>query len=282
MSTNLCNLNCRFCTLNTPKGHNYAKNYGIHITLQNFIFILEKVINYGIKNVDLTPYTSDIFLIPNIMSMLKYINKTNVHFEYVTNFLEIDDNRLSILNKFDNFENAISIYGWDAESYVECANRNSYKKFIANFKLLSNYPNLIKHTRIYMRNGTLESMPNNSEIKLLINKYISKGAVLEEAEVINRNWGGTIDLGEPMIDKQGVCTRIIHENGILPNGDLVLCGCWTAASDELKIGNVFENSLEELYSIKDNSQLSKILTSQHCNIYSNMCKNCNDFEKLKD
>ena len=115
-------------------------------------------------------------------------------------------------------------------------------------------------------------------MKSLLQELIDIGAEVELAELNNKNWGGNLEFGED-IQKTGYCNRLIHENGITPEGDVVLCGCWAAFDNNLVMGNINTSSLEEIY---NNPLFKQIKLGQECGIYKYSCENCNDFYPAED
>ena len=68
----------------------------------------------------------------------------------------------------------------------------------------------------------------------------------------NSNWAGTIESTDYKVNKiPTACLHLYIGTQILENGDVSLCGCWDA-KQKMIIGNIFEQSFEEIYG--ENSQ----------------------------
>jgi sulfatase maturation enzyme AslB (radical SAM superfamily) len=155
LSTKTCNLDCNFCILHSEEGKKIATLNGSNMSLETFKKAVDKCIEYGITSFDLTPYTNDIFNVPSHHLMLQYIISKGVYFEFVTNFINVSEYVLNMLEKTDNYEMAISIYGLDEIDYFNNTNTDVFKIFKKNMeKLKTRYPNVVKNTRLYFRCDT--------------------------------------------------------------------------------------------------------------------------------
>ncbi len=277
ITTNHCQLRCKFC-LNTKLNNNFPKE--VH-SYEGFVETIDKCIEYGFNRFDLTPNIGDIFLDPDIMKKIEYLenNKNVERYEFVTNFLAIKKEDIEKLFHTNKCECAISIYGPNKDAYKEITGIIAFNRFLKNFVLLRDMSKKFDNFDIfmfYMRYSKLEDFPESS-IKECITDMLSKGAILENAETTNRNWGGMMldNVGE----KKGICSRLLSENGIYSNGDITACNCWDW-NKELIIGNMNEQSLEEIYSMS--SIYGNLLADQFKNIYAGPCITCDDFNGVRD
>ena len=224
ITTNHCQLRCNFC-LNSKLDANFPIE---SLSYDTFVKTIDKLITFGFNTFDLTPNIGDIFLDKDIYNKLTYFeNHERVkHYEFVSNFLALDEIGIKQIHCTQKCECAISIYGFDEKSYQETTGVNCFRKFHQNFKKLYG---LCKETKnsdafmFYMRYSALEDFPD-SEIKEMLIKMLEWGAELENAELVNRNWGGL--MLDNKCKKIGICSRLLKENGVYPNGDITACNCW--------------------------------------------------------
>ena len=276
ITTNHCQLQCKFCLNSKLKG-----NFPVDVmTYDQFVDVVDRCIDYGFDKFDLTPNVGDIFLDKDIMNKLIYLenNQYVKRYEFVTNFLAVTPLDITQLLHTQKCECAISIYGFDIDSYIETTGVNAYVKFKDNLCILGDFCDDYNNAdpfMFYMRYSKYEDFPYGV-IKNRMEKMMKMGATLENAETVNRNWAGLMidSVGE----KQGICSRILSENGIYPNGDITACNCWDWKK-ELIIGNMNEQELSEIYS--RDSIFGELLAEQFKNIYRGPCVKCDDFTPVR-
>ncbi len=264
-----CQLKCFFCL----EGSNYDIPRKI-FTVDKFKELVDRLLDHGFDQVDLTPVVGDIFQDPGIYEKMAYLNKKKLFFEYVSNILSLRKDKIEEVLSYEKMEFAISIYGWDEESYKKVTNKDHFKLFLKNLRLITEVPGCKENVRLYLRNGDWHEIPD-SEVKTLMEELYDRGATVEDAELTNKNWGSRLPFG-PEVKNKGLCNRFLFENGIYPNGDITLCNCWDWDGYFI-IGNIYENSLDEIYDLDINEKLHRFVKNQIMSRYEGPCKNCNDF-----
>jgi radical SAM protein with 4Fe4S-binding SPASM domain len=248
---------------------------------EKFVETIDKLTDYGFNSIELTPNVGDLFLDPEFTSKLTYLenNPKIKSYTFVSNFLAatpLDIYQIVLSQKCDC---AVSIYGYDQESYLKTTGIDAFDKFFDVYTLISSkcedYENAEPFT-FYMRCSTFEDLPE-CRLKRGIRSMMKLGAKLENGETMNRNWGGMMN--DNIGEKRGICSRVLAENGIYPNGDITACNCWDWKK-ELIIGNMNEQSLDEIYGEK--SKFSEILANQFRNKYIGPCIKCDDFSPARD
>lgn len=274
ITINKCQLQCTFCINSYLKG-----NVDIDMfSYDEFVKTIDRLTDFGFNSIELTPSVGDVLLDPDFMSKLTYLenNPKIKYYGFVTNLLAITPTDIYQLIYTQKCDCAISIYGHNAQTYEETTGIDAYDRFQENFSILGcksqDYENCDPFT-FYMRCSTFEELPE-SRLKRGMRTMMKYGAKIENGETINRNWGGL--MADNTGEKTGICSRVLTENGIYPNGDVSACGCWDW-NKELIIGNINEQSLEEIYST--NSKYGQLLASQFKNEYVGPCVKCDDFVK---
>lgn len=276
VTVNKCQLRCNFCINSLLNG----KVKETMFTYDQFVETVDRLIDFGVDHFEMTPNIGDVFLDPLFTAKITYLeNHPKVrYYGFVTNLLAITPLDMYQLILSQKCDCAISIYGYDEESYEKTTGVNAFNKFQENLSTLASkvedYENANPFT-FYMRYSKYEDFPE-SRTKRGMDFMMKLGAKLENGETMNRNWGGIMkdNIGE----KQGICSRILNENGVHPNGDISACDCWDW-NKELLIGNMNEQSLEEIYS--NDSKYSKLLNNQFKNIYEGPCIKCDDFSPAR-
>jgi hypothetical protein len=237
---------------------------------------LDLLTEFGYDTFDLTPTIGDVFDDVSSMEIFTILEKDPrvKRFEFVTNFISLTERDIQKIARMKKCECAISIYGRDQDEYEYITNRrNPWDKFLYNLKIVSTI-NDASSFMIYMRCCKYEQI-EGSEVGRLINRMIKNGAKLENAETVNRNWGGLVE-SEGSSEKIGLCSRILDENGVKPNGDITACCCWDW-NDELIIGNA--NDLKTTYS--ENGRFAELAWNQLKGRYEGPCVSCDDFSPVQ-
>jgi len=94
----------------------------------------------------------------------------------------------------------------------------------------------------------------------------------------NGNWCGLVEDDTfsnqiTMKEKSGPCWYAFIDNIVDVDGNIYLCGACDVER-KTKIGNLFEQSLDEIYDI--NGVYSKIINDQYENVYNGCCKECTE------
>lgn len=277
ITTNKCQLRCTFCINSLLDGKVDEDVY----SYEDFVGTIDKLTNFGYNSIELTPNVGDLFLDPLFTSKLTYLenNPKIKSYSFVSNFLAASPLDIYQLILSEKCDCAVSIYGYDRESYLKTTGIDAFDKFFEAFHIIGSktqdYENADPFT-FYMRCSTFEDFPE-CRVKHGIRSMMKEGAELENGETMNRNWGGIMN--ENVGAKKGICSRLLSENGVYKNGDITACACWDW-DKELILGNMNEQPLEEIYG--DKSKFSELLSDQFKSKYIGPCVKCDDFSTASD
>lgn len=267
--TNKCNLSCSFCS----KDNREIKELSLH----EFDTILNKIRQY--TNCIYLHVKGEPLLHSKFEEMLEITKKYNLNVKITTNGTLLN-NRLITLQKFDNIRQInISLHSENSiKDYFEKVFKTSdilslkipivYRIWLLNDYHLDKLSTIIvdKIIAYYnLNNSFYEKVLKEKNIKIKDNIYLDKDNEFTWPDNINDN-----------NNNFGKCLGTRSHIAILSNGDIVPCCLDSKAI--LKLGNIFENDLEEVL----NSKLFKEINHGFKNnkLVCNLCKNCN-FRKIK-
>lgn len=260
--TNICNLNCSFCSKDNRKLK--------ELSLDEFEIILKKI----------KPYTKNIYLHikgepllhSKLDGILKLAKEYNFNVRITTNGTLLKE-KYHILNKYNNIK----------QINISLHSENNKKNY---FEDIFETVDKIEIPVIY-RIWTLENNKLNKLSTIIVDKIISyykldnnfKELVIKNNNIKIKNniyldkankfiWPSNIK--DNKIDK-GTCLGTRNHIGILSNGDVI--PCCLDSKGILKLGNIFDNDLEDIL----NCSLFKEIHDGFINnkITNNLCKNCN-------
>jgi len=268
-----CQLKCKFC-LNSYI-HNRPDSEVF--SLDQFKKVVEMCVKFGFTRFDLTPNLGDFLLDKNHIEKLKFLEQVPEieWYGFVTNFLNSSKELLEHIQNMKTGFVEPSVYGYNRKQYEENTGRDYFNLFFKKLTDLNKYiiDKNINPARIryYLRCDTDIDSLLYKRISFIVQNY---GAQMENHEFINRNWAGQIPK-QCKIDvvKKGICAHAIVDNGIFTNGDVTLCNCWDTYKT-LIIGNIYKQSLEEIYS--EDSIFGQYMKEQMVGIYRGICNNCDD------
>jgi len=280
-----CQLKCTFCrgSIDKTQLNKISKNS----VMQNsdFIEIVDKCVSAGVVYFELTPAVGEPFLDDTLFDKLDYLEQNpGVDIFLVTsNLLKVNEEQVKRLLKYKKLLFAVSVYGYDNESYTANTGQKFFDKFMQNIELLyscmkqsSGY-----HVEFSMRYGDkYKDLPKNRLYYILMLLANLQGVRVDNSEIPNINRGGSIEYGKTVNERQpedvkrsGICPHGPGlGGGILPNGDLLFCP-FNDINRVGKMGNIHEQGLNEIYS----SDKWKQLVADHSkDIYNGICEKCNE------
>lgn len=232
--TNTCNLNCSFCIKNQRKPHT--------LTIKEYHYIINKI----------KPYTKELYLHvlgepllhKDINYFIEYAHNNNLKVNITTNGYLINnlsnDTKLSKLN--------ISLHSYQEKYNISL---NEYLDKIFNkvdYISKSTYITL----RIWIKDKNTPKIINylnnryNSNIKEITNSQKIKIAPNILIDTFHEFiWP---DLSNNYYNELGTCKGLIDHLGILSNGTIIPC-CLDSRG-EICLGNIYENSIPEIYEKK--------------------------------
>lgn len=263
--TNICNLNCSFCSKdNLPKKE---------LSLQEFDTILNKIRHY--TNTIYLHVKGEPLLHSKLEEILKITKKYNMKVNITTNGTLLK-NKVNTLQKFNNIhqinislhsENNLPNYFQDVFDSCDILSNNIsiiYRIWLLDkYKLNKLSTNIVdKIIKYYnLDNSFLEKVINEKNIKIKNNIYLDR-----DNEFI---WP---DLNKQEINNnKGTCYGTRSHIAILVNGDVV--PCCLDSKGILKLGNIFENDLDDILNNKLFIELNNGFKNHE--IKCNLCKNCN-------
>lgn len=266
-----CQLNCNFCA------KSFQSIPQVNLSLTKFYAIASILIDFGINQFELSPVVGESFLDPHILKRVSYLSsfdsvKKIVIFTNLLNYNLVRD-----VLSYPKVELNVSIYGADRTSYIDRTGRNQHDLFVDNlFKFLKFVldNNIKDQIVLYLRCPYEKKKEYNLEDKFEVCYNVVKfsGIQIWEAEE-DTNWKKmlTSDSDPHNPERCGICKYAIEDNCVFPNGDISICG-WFDLNKQSIIGNIFKQSLEEIYSIK--SRYFNLLMEQNEKIYQGICKGC--------
>ena len=265
--TNDCNLNCSFCSkVNRKKGY---------MTIEEYKKILSKIKDY--TNYIYLHVKGEPLLHPNIIQMIKLADKYNIKVNLTTNG--------TLFNKY-------------AKELGSCKNLNKINFSLHSENKKENYLeeifNNIKHfspkTTIVYRLWTLENNvldKKSTEIVNKINEYynLSPETVEKIKNEKNIKINSTIYVDKdnyfewPNINNHkscGYCFALKTHIAILVDGTIV--PCCLDSDGIINLGNIYDNSLEEIINSKRYQELQKSFQKRQPKEL--LCQSCTFKEKL--
>jgi len=267
--TNICNLNCSFCSKDNRKP--------TELTLEQFETILKKIKNYT-KTIYLH-IKGEPLIHSNFENILDLTKQYDFKVKITTNGTLLKE-RYHILKKYNNIKQInISLHSENnKENYFDEVFKYAtllseeipivYRIWnLNNFKLNKLSTNIVdKIIYYYKLNSKIKiNILNNKNIKIQNNIYLDK-----DNQFI---WPTNTSKSNNFI---GSCLGTKTHIGILSNGDVVPCCLDSSAL--LKLGNIFVDDLNDII----NSQIFYNINNGFKNNKLNyrLCQNCN-FRKIK-
>ena len=267
--TNKCNLNCSFCSQD-----NLEKR---ELSLQEFDIILDKIRHY--TNTIYLHVKGEPLIHSNFGKILDITKKYDIKVKITTNGTLLKQ-RIDTLQKCDNIKQInISLHSennypnYFENVFTTCDILSKNIPIIYRIWLLDNYQLDILSTIIVdkiisyynLDESFKEKVINEKNIKIKDNIYLDKDNEFTWPQSENENK-----------NDYGSCLGTRSHIAILANGDVI--PCCLDSKGILKLGNIFESSLEEILE----GELFKKINNGFKNnkLVCNLCKNCN-FRKQK-
>lgn len=263
--TNICNYNCIFC------GYKNQKTLPYIMSNDEFKKIVNILIENGISYIGLTPIVGEVFIDPNFIQKLHYLESKNEIIEYYffTNFSLVNEKIINELSKLKKLKELnISIIGNNDLNFLEFSNQTKIKfeEIFNNIKLLS-LNNKIKIT-LWFRN-----IKNSKEFinYKMLNYFSIKNNIKVKFTKHFDDWSGNVD--KSTYDKLKIksnkiyknpCTNLFTQAIVLKDGYVSLCGC-RDLNNELIVGNIYKNKIYEILN-KNNKNFIDFIQNpiDHC------------------
>lgn len=300
--TSACNLRCKHCFYYTEQSFFNTENDLTKDEALNFARYLAEELN--IMYIILTG--GEIFLSPYIFDLIKYFKSKNICITLLTNGTLITEdiaNKLSEIldKKYDNIQ--ISFEGATAEVHDKIRGTGSFEKSTNALKLLAkkgispsiatainseNVNTLDKFTEFWraykikeLRFGRYKVfsdeqkylVPNLDSLfinvaKLIDNKIPISGKIFNSYDFLKYEYGKQL-LDKLEVPEKYQCNKLCHNHNkffISANGSIYLCS--SAETEGLSLGNIRENTFEEIWE----NRFSHPLFKQRLNFICAKCK----------
>lgn len=244
--TNICNLRCRHCTPQSIQSEKGYMNFGL------FKNIVDK--NPQLTSMILTR-NGEPFLHPNIFEMIEYARSKNIYVNIYTNGTVIDDKAICRI-----FSSGLNELNFSMEGAGEYYRYNRGKDYA-----------LIK---TIIQKVLSERSRKASNVKIGINAVITEDG--KNLQDVMGQWGGLVDFitVEPLMaakssPRNAPCRTLWRNMVIEWDGDVVVC-C-SDISGQLKVGNVKDNTLREIF---NGSGIQELRRRHLKKDFPNICKYC--------
>lgn len=250
--TNLCNAKCVFCYYPVIADSIVTK----HMTLDQFKNIVNQFVDIGGVKLSITPTMSDPLADPLLPDRIEFLKTSGIQsLSFYTNLISFKQKMRDAINNLGDILKVkiyVSFTGFD---------RQSYDKFMGVDKFDFVKKNLIKLSKVSEGNGSLYSSvtmrdyDDSGESKNNFTQYLDSVNMDYKIEYGFDTWGGLLEDNlskfeqlpiKERVDRVGPCKISFAKPLITVNGDFKLCDCRDAL-DELVVGNVFEQSIEEIW-----------------------------------
>ncbi len=249
--TNICNLNCSFCS--------ETKRKKGALNVEEFKHIVEQI----------RPFTDYIYfhvkgeplLHKNLEDFLKICYETGLKVIITTNGTLLND-KIDILKKYPPHRINISIHSALVNEGM------SYEDYILKIFEFCNEINTSTDTALSLRvwnNQNKDTILNKKSLTVRKNLYLSIDNSFE--------WP---DISSPYYNENGYCYGLISQLAILCDGTVTIC-CLDG-NGIINLGNIFENDLADIINSQQAHNIIKGF--QNRKVSEELCKHCSFKEKF--
>ena len=266
--TNICNLNCSFCSANTRKL--------AYISVDNFSKIINEVKNY-------TDYIylhvkGEPLLHPQLEELLKKAEENNLKVNITTNGTLLKE-KAEILRKANNINKInISLHSennkinYFTEIFETVKNKLSNKTIvyriwtINNNKLDEKSKNIVEKTKEYYKLSTdiVDKIKKEQNIKIASNIYLDKANKFEWPTMDNET------------ERNGYCYALKTQIAILVDGTVI--PCCLDSSGKNSLGNIYKDSFKNIIEGEKFLKLKKSFEDRKP--ISELCRKCTFKDKF--
>lgn len=274
-----CNAKCSFCPHPTDS---FTRKKQI-ISLEDYKLYLDKVLSsneFDITDIGFSGF-GEIFTDSNILDKLRYANRTNRNIHILSNGSMFSKEILDEIFKLENIEDIrISIHTVNELKYNKIMNFKSKKHTFNNVfnsieYIINNKPD---HIDLILTSVVDDNM-DERDVKELIDKYGSR-CFLEVWRP--HNWIYGKEYRETILKpNKATCGRPF--NGpieVLNNGNVIMC-CFDYNAN-MVLGNLKENSLDEIYNSDLFNKLQKHHHNNTCGDSDLLCNGCDQLYYNED
>lgn len=282
-----------------------------HMSPNTIIEIIDKLDDIGTRNVVFTGGGEPLINSETTISGMRLAKAKNMSVGLYTNGFNLNDKIIKELEKINPLFIRISIYGVDPMNFSKYTNANEeiFIQIINNIKKLINskkmgniqtkislsflvhpvlYPNTLNIGNFFDSLFTIEELRLISTIRFTpaVDYYENRQhdknffeKIFEQIESLKKRYYDvvqvvpyihrTIDIynSKPYME----CRGSGYYAEIAPNGDMYLC-CEKLMNDNFLIGNILNNSIEEIFNSQARLNLIEQVNSDRCEFCPSLCK----------
>ncbi len=297
----VCNLECVFCA--------YKDKTDGKVVMANddFINIINQLVNLGHEYLFLTPQTGDVFIDKHFIEKIEFLeNHSGIKgYEFITNLISASEATLQRLSQTKKLERMyISLYGSDMEDFHKITGRSKvqYRRLLDNLNYLADHGAGFagRVSSFIMADYNLRWSPfsapdegfHESDLLAVVRRVAEnvEGFSWSGNHTDFDSWGGRIskqdvdqlDMGfrlvGPTVPMTGPCGMLYGGAVVLANGEVNACAC-RAVGRGLIIGDTKTTSLREILS-PENPRYKAILEQHGRDDYPDDCQNCKIFTSI--
>ena len=255
-----CQFNCEFCMYDGTTEY---------FDIDTFFRYAEMFYEFGVREFELTPVTGDSMLDHQLTWKIDYLNSLGAEKIIVfTNGYALTANYVDILQSYTQVELNVSIYGGNQSEFKKRTGVDGFERVLDTLYGIIGHKNLNPNSVVFHKRYS-----DNESAKLRMALEIAKTRGIQIWDCSHdTDWHEMVEsnchLGST---EKGICRFALEDNAVLPDGDVTLCG-WFDVDKKMIIGNVNEQSLDEIYS--EGSKFNKIITEQRNGVYRGLCCTC--------
>ena len=274
--TSKCNFLCRMCPQNGLKRPRMHMDKGVCFK------VLDELAGHGIEGLWLY-HLGESILHPDFREIVEYMSaKENLGLVWLsTNGQAFSEQHIqTVLNSRIDFLN-YSLHALTEEVYKTVAPHGDFDKVRGNLEKFWERKALLKGNlgpqKPYLHLQMIEQETTHGQVNGFIRKYFQKAEIvsvnmLEYVNLPNNSYGQQQRERKPLTN----CRRVDRGDCfIMSNGDVTLCD--VAVNAEIKLGNVAQDSLYDIWNGKVRTRLLK-LSREGRMAENEFCAKCTDYD----
>lgn len=270
--TNTCNLKCSFCL--------EGKREKRFMSVDEFKKVILKIQDY--TNLITLHVKGEPLLHPNLKELLEVCRDANIMVNITTNATLLEKRLETILDSKAVRQINLSLHSINKNENTKLYNFDTYlDEVIKTSKIILEKSNIIISYRLW----NLESLEQNDENSRILEKLENEFRVenlkerakkesfvkLDKNAFLNQDFEFVWpSIENEIISEVGTCQGLRSQIAILSNGDVVPC-CLDQDA-EIKLGNIFEENLNDILEKKLTNEIIKGFESHK--VIHNFCKRC--------
>ncbi len=269
--TSECNTNCRMCP---SRNMSRAKK---HMETGKYLEAIDEIDTHGVQGLWLF-HIGESLLHPDFFTILSYIGeKRNLGTIWFSSngILMTEENVQRLLNSKLGFMQ-ISLQSLSRETYAEIAPDTPFDMVMKNIEATIDLVG--KHTgeRPFFRLQTIEQSYNRHELDDFLARYYDKCDIISINLIEYQSLGFNHPSARPISDRKGKkCSRILNDFFLITSDGAVSI-CDEAFNHEYDIGNIWNNSISEIWNGDERKRFVKMNESGELWNLS-LCRVCEDY-----